>query len=58
MKTGDGMDPESEMGPLVTSEHRDKVASYVERAPDEGATVVVDGRDSARRATASSSGRR
>ncbi len=47
VKTGDGMDPDSEMGPLVTREHRDKVASYVERAPDEGATVVVDGRESA-----------
>ncbi|MFL5917713.1 MAG: CoA-acylating methylmalonate-semialdehyde dehydrogenase, partial [Gaiellaceae bacterium] len=47
VKTGDGLDPESEMGPLVTREHRDKVASYVERAPEEGATVVVDGRDSA-----------
>ena len=33
------------MGPLVTREHRDRVASYVERAPGEGATVVVDGRD-------------
>jgi malonate-semialdehyde dehydrogenase (acetylating)/methylmalonate-semialdehyde dehydrogenase len=47
VKTGDGMDPDSEMGPLVTREHRDRVASYVERAPDEGATVVVDGRESA-----------
>jgi malonate-semialdehyde dehydrogenase (acetylating)/methylmalonate-semialdehyde dehydrogenase len=47
VKTGDGMDPESEMGPLVTREHRDKVVSYVERAPNEGATVVVDGRESA-----------
>ena len=47
VKVGDGLDPESEMGPLVTREHRDKVASYVERAPDEGATVVVDGRESA-----------
>jgi malonate-semialdehyde dehydrogenase (acetylating)/methylmalonate-semialdehyde dehydrogenase len=32
------------MGPLITREHRDKVASYVENAPAEGATVVVDGR--------------
>ena len=40
------MEPDSEMGPLVTREHRDRVASYVERAPGEGATVVVDGRDS------------
>jgi malonate-semialdehyde dehydrogenase (acetylating)/methylmalonate-semialdehyde dehydrogenase len=47
VKVGDGMQPDSEMGPLVTSEHRDKVASYVERAPEEGATVVVDGREGA-----------
>jgi malonate-semialdehyde dehydrogenase (acetylating) / methylmalonate-semialdehyde dehydrogenase len=45
VKVGDGMDPASEMGPLVTREHRDKVASYVEDAPAEGATVVVDGRE-------------
>ncbi len=45
VKVGDGMDPGSEMGPLVTREHRDRVASYVENAPAEGATVVVDGRD-------------
>ncbi len=41
VKIGDGMDPSSEMGPLVTREHRDKVASYL----DEG-TVIVDGRES------------
>jgi malonate-semialdehyde dehydrogenase (acetylating) / methylmalonate-semialdehyde dehydrogenase len=46
VKVGDGMDPDSEMGPLVTREHRDRVASYVEQAPEEGATVVVDGRES------------
>ena len=45
MKVGDGMDPASEMGPLITAEHRDRVASYVENAPAEGARVVVDGRD-------------
>jgi malonate-semialdehyde dehydrogenase (acetylating)/methylmalonate-semialdehyde dehydrogenase len=45
VKVGDGMDPSSEMGPLVTQEHRDKVASYVENAPGEGATIVVDGRE-------------
>src|SRR5207344_2908993 len=44
VKVGDGMDPSSEMGPLVTREHRDRVASYVENAPGEGATVV-DGRE-------------
>jgi malonate-semialdehyde dehydrogenase (acetylating)/methylmalonate-semialdehyde dehydrogenase len=47
VKVGDGMQPDSEMGPLVTREHRDKVAGYVENAPGEGATVVVDGRESA-----------
>ncbi len=46
VKVGDGLHPDSEMGPLVTKEHRDRVASYVERAPDEGATIVVDGRES------------
>jgi len=44
---GDGMDPSSEMGPLVTREHRDRVASYVENAPGEGAKVLVDGREGA-----------
>jgi malonate-semialdehyde dehydrogenase (acetylating) / methylmalonate-semialdehyde dehydrogenase len=47
VKVGNGMDPEAEMGPLVTREHRDRVASYVEQAPEEGATVVVDGRETA-----------
>ncbi len=47
VKVGDGLEPDSEMGPLVTREHRDRVASYVERAPGEGATVVVDGREGA-----------
>ncbi len=45
VKVGDGMDSSSEMGPLITREHRDKVASYI--GADEGATVVVDGRDRA-----------
>jgi len=47
VKVGDGMDPTSEMGPLVTKEHRDRVASYVENAPGEGADVLVDGREGA-----------
>jgi malonate-semialdehyde dehydrogenase (acetylating)/methylmalonate-semialdehyde dehydrogenase len=46
VRVGEGTNPESEMGPLITREHRDRVASYVENAPAEGATVVVDGRDS------------
>jgi malonate-semialdehyde dehydrogenase (acetylating)/methylmalonate-semialdehyde dehydrogenase len=44
---GNGSDPSSEMGPLITGEHRDKVASYVAAAAGEGAKVVVDGRDGA-----------
>ncbi len=47
VKVGDGMDPTSEMGPLVTKEHRDKVASYVEGATAEGGKVLVDGREGA-----------
>ncbi len=44
---GDGLNPDSEMGPLVTREHRDKVASYIEKGAAEGAKVVTDGRESA-----------
>jgi malonate-semialdehyde dehydrogenase (acetylating)/methylmalonate-semialdehyde dehydrogenase len=43
---GDGADPSTDMGPLITAEHRDKVASYVDSGEREGATVVVDGRRS------------
>ncbi|HLX32872.1 MAG TPA: CoA-acylating methylmalonate-semialdehyde dehydrogenase [Gaiellaceae bacterium] len=42
VKVGDGLDPSSEMGPLITEAHRDKVASYL----DEG-DVLVDGREGA-----------
>nr|WP_237723953.1 CoA-acylating methylmalonate-semialdehyde dehydrogenase [Dermacoccus nishinomiyaensis] len=42
---GDGFDERSEMGPLITREARDRVASYVAGATDEGARVVVDGRE-------------
>lgn len=45
LKIGDGTDPESEMGPLITAQARDRVASYVAGAADEGATVLVDGRE-------------
>src|SRR3984893_14432663 len=45
VKVADGTEPDAAMGPLVTREHRDRVAAYVESAPGEGATVVVDGRD-------------
>jgi malonate-semialdehyde dehydrogenase (acetylating) / methylmalonate-semialdehyde dehydrogenase len=44
IKVGPGSDPEAEMGPLVTREHRDKVASYLDSGPAQGADLVVDGR--------------
>lgn len=44
LSTGDGTQG-ADMGPLVTRVHRDKVASYVAAGIDEGATVVVDGRN-------------
>jgi malonate-semialdehyde dehydrogenase (acetylating)/methylmalonate-semialdehyde dehydrogenase len=44
LKTGDGTRG-SDMGPLVTAVHRDKVASYVDAGEKEGATLVVDGRN-------------
>ncbi|MFC8456160.1 CoA-acylating methylmalonate-semialdehyde dehydrogenase [Streptomyces sp. NPDC057242] len=43
IKIGPGTDPASEMGPLITAAHRDKVASYVHGAADEGCEVVLDG---------------
>src|SRR5438874_581456 len=47
IKVGDGLEPDVEMGPLVTREHRDKVASYIDGAREQGAAVVADGRESA-----------
>ncbi len=47
ISVGPGSDPSSEMGPLVTREHRDKVASYLDKAEAAGATVVADGREAA-----------
>jgi malonate-semialdehyde dehydrogenase (acetylating) / methylmalonate-semialdehyde dehydrogenase len=45
VRIGDGTDPESEMGPLVTKQHRDKVAGYLDSAREQGATVAADGRE-------------
>ena len=46
LSIGDGSDPHSDMGPLITAEHRDRVAGYIGAGADEGASVVVDGRQS------------
>ncbi|MBV6758324.1 CoA-acylating methylmalonate-semialdehyde dehydrogenase [Rhodococcus opacus] len=43
LKIGDGT-KDSDMGPLVTKVHRDKVASYIDAGEKDGATIVVDGR--------------
>ena len=45
LKVGPGMDKKSEMGPLVTKEHLEKVKSYVDLGVKEGAKLVVDGRN-------------
>ena len=44
LKVGPGDDETSEMGPLVTGPHRDKVTSYLDSGVAEGATLAVDGR--------------
>lgn len=41
---GDGMDSDSEMGPLVTAEHRDRVEDYIEQGDAAGASLRIDGR--------------
>ena len=46
IKVGNGMESDSEMGPLITAESRDRVVGYIDGAPNEGATIVVDGRES------------
>ncbi len=46
LKVGPGTDPDSEMGPLVTRIHLDKVKGYVDQGVKEGAKLLVDGRGS------------
>src|SRR5205823_2646958 len=42
---GDGADPDTDMGPLISAEHRDRVAGYIAAGAEAGATVVVDRRE-------------
>ena len=44
LRVGPGTEDGSEMGPLVTREHRDKVAGYLDSGVGDGATLAVDGR--------------
>lgn len=45
LRVGPGTDPQSEMGPLVTEQHLAKVSGYVDKGVEEGAKLVVDGRN-------------
>jgi malonate-semialdehyde dehydrogenase (acetylating)/methylmalonate-semialdehyde dehydrogenase len=45
LRIGPGTDPDSEMGPLISREHRDRVATYIDKGRAAGASVVIDGRD-------------
>ena len=45
LKVGPGTDDSAQMGPLVTGQHKDKVASYLEAGVREGATLAIDNRD-------------
>jgi malonate-semialdehyde dehydrogenase (acetylating)/methylmalonate-semialdehyde dehydrogenase len=44
LKVGPGLEPDAEMGPLVTREHHARVVSYVEKGEAEGAELLEDGR--------------
>ncbi|MDX6658940.1 MAG: malonate-semialdehyde dehydrogenase (acetylating) / methylmalonate-semialdehyde dehydrogenase [Solirubrobacteraceae bacterium] len=45
LRVGDGHDPASDMGPLVSARHRERVADFVASGVAEGAALVTDGRD-------------
>ncbi len=42
---GSGADPDVDMGPLITAEHRERVTGYIAAGAESGAIVVVDGRE-------------
>jgi len=44
LKVGDGLDPSSQMGPLITRQHLDKVRGYVDQGVRDGAELLADGR--------------
>ncbi len=45
LNVGDGSAPDTDMGPLITAEHRDRVTGYIAAGAEAGATLVVDGRE-------------
>ena len=45
LKVGEFNDSSNDFGPVITSQHRDKVVGYINLAQEQGATIVVDGRN-------------
>ncbi|GAB3392268.1 CoA-acylating methylmalonate-semialdehyde dehydrogenase [Azotobacter armeniacus] len=45
LRIRNGTDPEADMGPLVTAQHKAKVEGYIAKGVEEGARLIVDGRD-------------
>jgi malonate-semialdehyde dehydrogenase (acetylating)/methylmalonate-semialdehyde dehydrogenase len=44
LKMGDGLDPDTTMGPVISARHRDRVLRYIDLGLSEGATLALDGR--------------
>lgn len=44
LKVGSGFDPETEMGPLIREQHRERVKGYIAKGEQEGARLLFDGR--------------
>ncbi|EPM83561.1 methylmalonate-semialdehyde dehydrogenase, partial [Pseudomonas syringae pv. actinidiae ICMP 18804] len=45
LKVGNGMQADSDMGPLVTAVHKAKVEGFIDQGVKEGAKLIVDGRN-------------
>ena len=43
IKLGNGFDSDTEMGPVISPEHRDKIEKYMKVAKDDGATIAIGG---------------
>ncbi|MEJ7144580.1 aldehyde dehydrogenase family protein, partial [Staphylococcus capitis] len=44
IKLGNGFDSDTEMGPVISPEHRDKIEKYMKVAKDDGATIAIGGK--------------
>ena len=45
LKIGCSYDPETQLGPVVSAKHKESVCKWIQKGVDEGATLVLDGRD-------------